>query len=194
MKDLGNFIKNTRQEYELSATKLEQLSNVSKSYIYKIENGLKTAPKEEILIKLAFGFGRVGANSEYVLSEMVSKSENISKDMLPTLNEVLLNYEYEFAKSKNDIDNLSYILADKNRSLEYTLNIYNKIYTIELNNNIKSSIKVALDEIIKIHVFNNPELLKNVTLTNEKVDYDYGHNKLKIFENRTTTNNEDGDN
>ncbi|MDW3946289.1 helix-turn-helix transcriptional regulator [Staphylococcus saprophyticus] len=194
MKDLGDFIKKTRQKYNLSATKLEQLSHVSKSYIYKIENGLKTEPKDEILVKLAFGFGRAGANSKSVLEEMVSKSNNISQDILKELNDILLTIEYEFAKSKKSIDNLSYMLADKKNNLEYTINIYNQTYTVELNNNIKSSIKSVLDEIVKMHIFNNPELLKNNTLTNEKVDYSYGINKLKIMEDRAFKDNEDSDN
>lgn len=194
MKGLGNFIKKTRQKYNLSATKLEQLSHVSKSYIYKIENGLKIEPKDEILVKLAFGFGRAGANSKSILEELVSKSNNISQDMLKELKEILLTMEYEFAKSKKNIDNLSYMLADKKNSLEYTINIYNQTYTVELNNNIKSSIKSVIDEIVKIHIFNNPELLKNDTLTNEKVDYSYGINKLKIMEDRAFKDNGDSDN
>jgi len=51
----------------------------------------------------------------------------------------------------------------------------------------------VVDEFVKMHVYNNPELLNNDEADNENVDWKISTNKLKIIEQQDVSN-EDSDN
>lgn len=50
---LGSFIVNKRQEKKISLRALSRIVGISPEYLSKIENGLRYAPKDDILEKIA---------------------------------------------------------------------------------------------------------------------------------------------
>lgn len=59
---------------------------------------------------------------------------------------------------------------------------------MKLGENIKKYILNIVDELVKMYVYNNPELLINDEADNENVDWKISINKLRVVEQQEVSN------
>jgi transcriptional regulator with XRE-family HTH domain len=55
--DFGKYLKSLRKERKLTIQKMSDISDVSNPYISQLENGLRSIPSKEVLIKLSKALG-----------------------------------------------------------------------------------------------------------------------------------------
>lgn len=190
---LGEFIKELRKNNNMTVRDIADQTGISKSYLYNLEKGNQNAPRTDVIIKLAKVFSSNGVSEESIVKSLVSRIKKYSEEEKESILESvkkdpLYNYHFksigEFNYLKSD---LSKILdtRDVYQDLKYTIKLNNnKTYTISLGDNIRQHIKSVVDEIVKMHVYNNPEILKNDDESNQEIDWNLSINKLKIIEDR----------
>lgn len=199
---LGEFIKELRKNNNMTVRDIADQTGISKSYLYNLEKGNQNAPRTDVIIKLAKVFSSNGVSEESIVKSLVSRIEKYSEEEKESILESvkkdpLYNYHFksigEFKYIKSD---LSKILdtRDVYQELKYTINLNNnKSYTISLGDNIRQHIKSVVDEIVKMHIYNNPEVLKNNKDSNQEIDWNISTNKLKIIEDKEANMNVDNE-
>lgn len=192
---LGELIKSIRKEMGINTVELANLADISKSYMYNIENGTQKSPKFEILIKLA---NAISENSAYTYSFLIRQFQQ----KLPNKNFEKQSYyfnangELQEANSipqKNMLDLRDILNVNNKIDTKYTFKELDHEHSVVLGKNIKQQILNVVDELVKMHVYNNPELLNNDEADNENVDWKISTNKLRIIEQHDVSN-EDSDN
>ena len=90
----GVFLKEKRQEKNISLRELSDKANVVHTYIAKIENGSKPPPSDDVMIRLAKGLNLDDESSE-IFFDLAAKCKRINDDKnfyLPAdISEYLLN-------------------------------------------------------------------------------------------------------
>lgn len=198
----GEFIKELRKNNNMTVRDIADQTGISKSYLYNLEKGNQNAPRTDVIIKLAKVFSSNGVSEESIVKSLVSRIEKYSEEEKKSILESvkkdpLYNYHFKsIGEFKYIKSNLSKILdtRDVNQDLKYTINLNNnKSYTISLGDNIRQHIKSVVDEIVKMHIYNNPEVLKNNKDSNQEIDWNISTNKLKIIEDKEANMNVDNE-
>lgn len=90
----GVFLKEKRQQKNISLRELSDKANVAHTYIAKIENGSKPPPSDDVMIRLAKGLNLDDESSE-IFFDLAAKCKRINDDKnfyLPAdISEYLLN-------------------------------------------------------------------------------------------------------
>lgn len=90
----GVFLKEKRQEKNMSLRELSCKANIAHTYISKIENGSKPPPSDDVMIRLAKGLNLDDETSE-IFFDLAAKCKRINDDKnfyLPAdISEYLLN-------------------------------------------------------------------------------------------------------
>lgn len=90
----GVFLKEKRQQNDLSLRELSKKANIAHTYIAKIENGSKPPPSDDVLIRLAKGLSLDDESSE-IFFDLAAKCKRMGDDKnfyLPAdISEYLLN-------------------------------------------------------------------------------------------------------
>lgn len=90
----GVFLKEKRQEKNISLRELSYRANIAHTYIAKIENGNKPPPSDDVMIRLAKGLNLDDDTSE-IFFDLAAKCKRINDDKnfyLPAdISEYLLN-------------------------------------------------------------------------------------------------------
>lgn len=75
----GVFLKEKRQQKNISLRELSSKADVSHTYILKIENGSKPPPSDEVLIRLAKGLNLDDESAE-IFFDLAAKYKRINDD------------------------------------------------------------------------------------------------------------------
>ncbi|MDY3276723.1 helix-turn-helix transcriptional regulator [Staphylococcus chromogenes] len=202
---IGNYISELRNKVNITNKQLTDSSNVSYSYLSNLEKGRKDNPTISTLNKIAIGFSEYGLDKDTILFELLKRTpgyedDNVIKSIIKTQsfknsggNYFNANGELQEANSipqKHMLD-LRDILNVKNKiGTKYTFKELDHEHTVVLGKNIKQQILNVVDELVKMHVYNNPELLNNDEADNENVDWKISTNKLRIIEQQDISNEE----
>lgn len=87
--DYKEYIKFQRKKKNLSLTKAAKLMGISSSYLSSLENGMRPAPSNNLIIKTAEVL-ELNAKEEYQLFDLAAESKNP-----PTLADDLIEYIYK---------------------------------------------------------------------------------------------------
>ncbi|WP_158258893.1 helix-turn-helix transcriptional regulator [Staphylococcus succinus] len=206
---IGNYISELRSKVNITNKQLTDSSNVSYSYLSNLEKGRKDNPTISTLNKIAIGFSEYGLDKDTILFELLKRTpgyddENTIKSIVKkesnknnfkNIGGYYFNAKGELQEpkpvpQKNLID-LRDVLNVKNKiGTKYTFKELDHEHTITLGKNIKQQILNVVDELVKLHVYNNPELLNNDEADNEAVDWKLSTNKLRIIEQQDVSNEE----
>lgn len=114
----GVFLKEKRQQKNLSLRGLSGKANVAHTYIFKIENGNKPPPSDDVLLRLAKGLNLDDESAE-IFFDLAAKCKRINDDKnfyIPAdISEYLLSEE----KANN--------LIRKARKLGYSNEFWNEV-------------------------------------------------------------------
>ncbi|WP_419795763.1 helix-turn-helix transcriptional regulator [Staphylococcus equorum] len=209
---IGNYISELRNKINITNKQLTDSSNVSYSYLSNLEKGRKDNPTISTLNKIAVGFSEYGLDKDTILFELLKRTPGYEDDeeIINIVKNESSQGNYKniggyFFNSKGELQepekipqenliDLRDILNVKSQiDIKYTFKELDQEHTVILGKNIKQQILNVVDELVKMHVYNNPELLNKDESDNEAVDWKISTNKLKIIENRMTSNNEDSD-
>lgn len=75
----GVFLKEKRQQKNISLRELSDKANVAHTYIAKIENGSKLPPSDDVMIRLAKGLNLDDESSE-IFFDLAAKCKRINDD------------------------------------------------------------------------------------------------------------------
>lgn len=75
----GVFLKEKRQQKNLSLRELSNKANVAHTYIAKIENGSKPPPSDDVLLRLAKGVNLDGESAE-IFFDLAAKCKRMNDD------------------------------------------------------------------------------------------------------------------
>ncbi|WP_192978081.1 helix-turn-helix domain-containing protein [Mammaliicoccus vitulinus] len=188
--NLGEYIKKLRSQLGVSNRELARRANISQSYMYNLENGRQTKPTISMLNKLANAFSEFGFDKTTMIKEIalhLDLNDDEINQLIKSAESLDKLERKEFYTNEKLKRNLTNVLDTKDvyQDLKYTVELNNnKTYTISLGDNIRQHIKSVVDEIVKMHVYNNPEVLKNNEDSNQEIDWNISINKLKIIEER----------
>ncbi|WP_426428641.1 helix-turn-helix domain-containing protein [Staphylococcus equorum] len=209
---LGMYLNKLRLSAGISARELSRKADLSQSYLSNIEKGIKNNPSPKALNKIAIALSNYGLDKDNVLYELLKRTTEYEDDEITksfVRNQATKN-SYKNAKNyfynskgelqesqpvpqKNMLD-LRDILDVKNHiGTKYTFEELDREHTITLGKNIKQQILNVVDELVKLHVYNNPELLNNDEADNENVDWKISTNKLRIIEQQDVSNKDSDD-
>lgn len=210
--NLGMYLNKLRLSTGISARELSRKADLSQSYLSNIEKGVKNNPSPKALNKIALALSNYGLDKDNVLYELLKrtpdyKDDEITKsyirnqstnDKHTDTNNYFYNIKGELQKSQpipqKHMINLRDVLNVKNKvGTKYTFKELDHEHTVVLGKNIKQQILNVVDELVKMHVYNNPELLNNDEADTENVDWKISTNKLRIIEQQDVSN-EDSDN
>lgn len=210
--NLGDYIYNLRREVNISNRELSRNADISQTYMNNIEKGKQKKPTKDVLNKIALGFSNYGLDKDTILFELLRRTPGYEND------EIIRNIVKQQSVQNSYADSMGYYFNAKGElkksqsipqkhmlDLRDILNVKNKIgtkytfkeldheHSVVLGKNIKQQILNVVDELVKMHVYNNPELLNNDEADNENVDWKISTNKLRIIEQQDVSN-EDSDN
>lgn len=155
MNNLSNMIRNKRYEKNISQRELAMLSNIDRTTLSEIENGIRRKPKIDTLVKLANSLGiplatllySAGYNYEQI-NRIIDIDNKVKKESDYYLNEFQIVISGECivkAKSKDKaeikfekiINNLLLALAEENEKFQNLYNhsdieIYTNVYQIDV--------------------------------------------------------------
>lgn len=104
MNTFGKFISKKRMEKGLSLRKLSKLIDISPEYLSKLENNLRTAPKDIIIEKIADKLSLCYEEKE-ILFDLAAKSKSnlsLASDLVKYINEnEMVHKTLRVAKRKN---------------------------------------------------------------------------------------------
>ena len=89
---LGLLLQSLREERKLSLRELAQLSDVDHAYIYRLENGDKGSPSEDVLLKLIRAL-KVGRREADMLRYLARHTETDSTLVALVLKDPTISYE-----------------------------------------------------------------------------------------------------
>lgn len=209
---IGDYISELRSKINITNKQLTDSSNVSYSYLSNLEKGRKDNPTISTLNKIANGFSEYGLDKDTILFELLKRTpdyENDEEIRVIVKNEssksnykkssgYFFNAKGELQKSKpipqkNMLDLRDVLNVNNQIGTKYTFKELDSEHTITLGKNIKQQILNVVDELVKLHVYNNPELLHDDETDNENVDWKISTNKLRIIEQQDVSD-EDSDN
>lgn len=212
--NLGMYLNKLRLSAGISARELSRNADLSQSYLSNIEKGIKNNPSPKALNKIAMALSNYGLDKDNVLYELLKRTPDYNDDEITksyirnqsindsysdaqdyfNTNETkYIKYKHIEETNSGNID-LKKILNHKNKiNISYTFKELDHEHTVILGKNIKQQILNVVDELVKMHVYNNPELLNNDEADNENVDWKISTNKLRIIEQQDGSN-EDSDN
>ncbi|MEX6014343.1 helix-turn-helix domain-containing protein [Mammaliicoccus sciuri] len=207
--NLGEYISSLRNEVKISNRELSRNADISQTYMNNIEKGKQKKPTKDVLNKIALGFSKYGLDKDTILFELLNRTpgfedDELKKNVLKSYNvsnfysHISLDDKGQLMKTKpnpqDSMIDLSDILNAKNQiETKHTFKILDHEHTVVLGKNIKQQILNVVDELVKMHVYNNPELLNSDEADNENVDWKISTNKLRIIEQQDVKK-EDGDN
>lgn len=92
----GVFLKEKRQQKNMSLRELSNKANITHTYIAKIENGSKPPPSDDVLLRLAKGLSLDNGSAE-IFFDLAAKCKRLNDDKnfyLPAdVSEYLINIE-----------------------------------------------------------------------------------------------------
>lgn len=210
--NLGIYLNKLRLSAGISARELSRKSDLSQSYLSNIEKGIKNNPSPKALNKIARALSNYGLDKDNVLYELLKRTPGYEDDEIiksyvhnQSNNESYSDSQNYFFNAKGELQEANSIPQKHMLDLRDVLNVKNKVgtkytfkeldheHTVILGKNIKQQILNVVDELVKMHVYNNPELLNNDEADNENVDWKISTNKLRIIEQQDVSN-EDSDN
>lgn len=86
----GAFLKEKRQQKNISLRELSYKANVAHTYIAKIENGSKPPPSDKILFRLAKGL-KLDDGSAEIFFDLAAKCKRINDDKIFIFLQIFLN-------------------------------------------------------------------------------------------------------
>ncbi|MEB6215896.1 helix-turn-helix transcriptional regulator [Mammaliicoccus sciuri] len=192
--DLERLIKYYVQEKNITVSELARASRLSQSYVYNLENGKKTNPKLNTLVKLAIGLSEFGYNKYRVLTELIATvpSLNNAENKAEGFQQIVQMNDEKISVKSSGYTDLYSVLNVSSEKVGYRYTQNNVDYKIILGERIKSHIKNVVDEIVDMYVSTYPELLENKEYYNLMVESELAKNKLKLIQYGDST--EDGDN
>lgn len=96
----GVFLKEKRQQKNLSLRELSNKANIAHTYIAKIENGSKPPPSDDVLIRLAKGLNLDDESSE-IFFDLAAKCKSINDDKNFYIPADISEYLFNEDKAKN---------------------------------------------------------------------------------------------
>lgn len=102
MSKLGSKINKHRKEKKLTLERLAQLSGISKSYLWELENKASKSPSAEILERIA---NNLGVTTSYLLNDTSSELKEDESDMA-----FFRNYQQMDAEQKQQLQQIMDVL------------------------------------------------------------------------------------